>query len=107
MPLFSRIYYFFCGSDDLREVVNLLKKQGKQIQTIMANFQEFKDELTAIKTLLLKVDAEQKKLIEKIETQGLANLEEAEVLADLKAIRAGLAAIDDQVADPETPVEPA
>lgn len=118
MALFEKHIHYHC---DNSRVVELLQIQAAQIQTIMATFQDFQDQLTVIATATtgisestLNISEDLKRLATTITNGGIDAVSETELLSVLTASATKLseaAAKLKEVADinpdptPEPPVE--
>jgi len=119
MALFEK--HIHIHVDGVFKVVRLLEEQAVQIQTIMATFQDFQDQLTVIATATtgisdstLNISEDLKRLAETITNGGIDAVSETELLAVLTASATKLseaAAKLKEVADinpeptPEPPIE--
>ena len=87
--------------------LDMLKNQGRQIQTIMANLQEFKDLLTRVDEATNNIAEDLKRLAAQIEAGGLSEKDEAEISEALKLAAEKLEAVAavNPEPEPEPPVE--
>jgi len=102
MALFEKHIHYHC---DNSRVVELLQIQAAQIQTIMATFQDFQDQLDRIGSATDNIAADLLRLATQIENGGLSAADETAIVESLRAAAEkleGVAAIN-----PEPPVEPA
>lgn len=81
-------------------VLDMLKNQGQQIQSIMANLQDFKDLLTRVDVATNNIAADLKALADKIAAGGLTEAEETEISEALKLAAEKLEAV--AAVNPET-----
>lgn len=87
--------------------LDMLKNQGRQIQTIMANLQEFKDLLTRVDEATNNIADDLKRLAAQIEAGGLSAKDEFEISEALKLAAEKLEQVAAVVPEPEpeTPTE--
>lgn len=87
--------------------LDMLKNQGRQIQTIMANLQEFKDLLTRVDEATNNIAEDLKRLAAQIEAGGLSAKDEFEISEALKLAAEKLEAVAavNPEPEPEPPVE--
>lgn len=87
--------------------LDMLKNQGRQIQTIMANLQEFKDLLTRVDEATNNIADDLKRLAAQIEAGGLSAKDEFEISEALKLAAEKLEAVAavNPEPEPEPPVE--
>jgi len=106
MALIEKHYhYHFPGFE---RVVSLLEEQAKNIKTIMANLQEFKDLLTRVDVATNNIAEDLKRLAAQVEAGGLSAKDEFEISEALKLAAEKLeavAAVNPEPA-PEPPVDP-
>ena len=118
MALFEKHIHYHC---DNSRVVELLQIQAAQIQTIMATFQDFQDQLaviaiatTGISESTLNISEDLKRLADSIAKGGIDAISEEELLQTLGAAATKLSEASaklKEVADinpeptPEPPVE--
>ena len=121
MAIVEKHYHTHVHIGGLDEVLVLLKKQAKQISIIMATFQDFQDQLTAIATATtgisestLNISEDLKRLADSIAKGGIDAISEEELLQTLGAAATKLSEASaklKEVADinpeptPESPVE--
>jgi type II secretory pathway component PulM len=89
--------------------LDMLKNQGRLIQTIMANLQDFKDLLTRVDVATNNIAADLVRLADQIAAGGLSSADEAEISAALKLAAEKLEAVAAVNPEPEpepTPEEP-
>jgi len=84
--------------------LDMLKNQGRQIQTIMANLQEFKDLLTRVDEATNNIAEDLKRLAAQIEAGGLSAKDEFEISEALKLAAEKLEAV--AAVNPEPEPEP-
>jgi len=87
--------------------LDMLKNQGQKIQTIMATFQDFQDQLTRIGAATDNIAADLVRLADQIAKGGLTTEEETEISEALKLAAEKLEAVAtvNPEPTPEPPVE--
>lgn len=81
--------------------LDMLKNQGRKIESIMANLQEFKDLLTRVDVATNNIAEDLKRLAAQIEAGGLSAKDEFEISAALKLAAEKLEAVAAVNPDPE------
>ena len=82
--------------------LDMLKNQGRQIQTIMTTLQEFKDLLARVDVATTNIAADLVRLADQIAKGGLTSEEETEISEALKLAAEKLEAV--AAVNPESPV---
>lgn len=87
--------------------LDMLKNQGRKIESIMANLQDFKDLLTRVDEATNNIAEDLKRLAAQIEAGGLSEKDEAEISEALKLAAEKLEAVAavNPEPEPEPPVE--
>lgn len=104
MAIVEKHYHTHVHIGGLDEVLVLLKKQAKQIQSIMASIKDFQDQLDRIGAATDNIAADLKRLADQIEQGGLSATDEAAIVESLRVAAEkleGVAAIN-----PEPPIDP-
>lgn len=86
--------------------LDMLKNQGRQIKTIMANLQDFKDLLIRVDAATNNIAEDLKRLAAKIEAGGLSEKDESEISEALKLAAEKLEAVAAVNPEPEPEPEP-
>lgn len=84
--------------------LDMLKNQGRKIEIIMANLQDFKDLLTRVDVATNNIAEDLKRLAAQVEAGGLSAKDEFEISEALKLAAEKLEAV--AAVNPEPPVEP-
>lgn len=84
--------------------LDMLKNQGRQIESIMANLQDFKDLLTRVDTATNNIAEDLKRLAAQVEAGGLTQKDEFEISEALKLAAEKLEAV--AAVNPEPVIEP-
>ena len=87
----------------LLDIESALDRIQQKASIAMATLQNFKDLLAAINVETNRLAAKIQELIDKVTTSGLSGPEEAEILADLQAVKDRLSTVG---ADPSNPIPP-
>ena len=82
--------------------LDMLKNQGRQIQTIMANIKDFQDQLDRIGVATDNIAADLVRLADQIEKGGLSAADETAIVDSLRAAAEKLAGV--AAVNPEPPV---
>lgn len=87
--------------------LDMLKNQGRKIESIMANLQDFKDMLTRVDAATNNIADDLKRLAAQIEAGGLSAKDEFEISEALKLAAEKLEAVAavNPEPEPEPPVE--
>jgi uncharacterized protein YoxC len=83
-------------------VMDMLKNQGRQIQTIMANIKDFQDQLDRIGVATDNIAADLVRLADQIEKGGLSAADETAIVDSLRAAAEKLEGV--AAVNPEPPV---
>lgn len=84
--------------------LDMLKNQGRKIEIIMANLQDFKDLLTRVDTATNNIAEDLKRLAAQVEAGGLTQKDEFEISEALKLAAEKLEAV--AAVNPEPVIEP-
>ena len=82
--------------------LDMLKNQGRQIQTIMANIKDFQDQLDRIGVATDNIAADLVRLADQIEKGGLSAADETAIVDSLRAAAEKLEGV--AAVNPEPPV---
>lgn len=85
--------------------LDMLKNQGRKIESIMANLQDFKDLLTRVDVATNNIADDLKRLAAQVEAGGLSEKDEFEISEALKLAAEKLEAVAAVNPEPEPPVE--
>jgi hypothetical protein len=85
--------------------LDMLKNQGRKIESIMVSLQDFKDLLTRVDVATTNIAEDLKRLAAQIEAGGLSAKDEFEISEALKLAAEKLEAVAAINPEPEPPVE--
>ena len=104
MAIVEKHFHTHIHIGGLDEVLVMLKKQAKQIQSIMASIKDFQDQLDRIAAATDNIAADLVRLANQIEQGGLNATDEAAIVESLRAAAEKLEGV--AAVNPEAPVEP-